>query len=277
MANRAILCPRCRRLIGSNEVTCSWCGASRADAWYSRAWKRGALDGEWLVKAVITANIIFFALSVLLTMQAGGSFRSPLSFLAPDRTSLLLLGATGTVPIDRFGRVWTLLSANYLHGGILHIFFNLMALRQIAPWVTREFGASRMFIIYTLGGVGGFSVSYLAGIPFTVGASAALCGLIGSLLYYGRNRGGVYGAAVYREVSGWVVGLILFGLLVPAINNWAHGGGIVSGLLVAHLLGYEEKGPETSLHRILAFLCAGATLAVLGWAAVSTLIVWFSH
>lgn len=275
MTPRAMLCPRCRRLIGSNEVTCSWCGASRADAWYSRAWKTGALDGEWLVKAIITANILFFVLSLLLSMEGRGSFRSPFSFLAPDRTSLLLLGATGTVPIDRFGRFWTLVSANYLHGGILHIFFNLMALRQIAPWVTREFGGSRMFIIYTLGGVGGFAVSYLAGIPFTVGASAALCGLIGSLLYYGRNRGGVYGAAVYREVSGWVVGLILFGLLLPAINNWAHGGGILAGMLLARLLGYEEKGPESSAHRTAALLCAVATLAVLGWAVVTALLIWF--
>lgn len=278
MTKRAMLCPNCGRLIGSNEETCSWCGTSRAAAWYSRAWKRGALDGDWLVKAIIAANVAFFILSLLLSMDGrGSSFRSPFSFLAPDRTSLLLLGATGTIPIDRFDRFWTLVSANYLHGGILHILFNLMAVRQIAPWVTREFGASRMFIIYTLGGVGGFCVSYLAGIPFTVGASAALCGLIGSLLYYGRNRGGVYGAAVYREVSGWVVGLILFGLLLPAINNWAHGGGILSGMLIALLLGYEEKTPETRAHRIIAFLCAGATLAVLGWAVISALLIWFSQ
>lgn len=277
MTKRAMLCPRCRRLIGSNEVTCSWCGFSRADAWYARAWKTGALDGEWLVKAIITANVAFYILSLLLSMQGRGSFRGPLSFFSPDQTSLLLLGATGTIPIERFGRVWTLLSANYLHGGILHLFFNLMALRQIAPWVTREFGANRMFIIYTLGGVGGFSVSYLAGIPFTIGASAALCGLIGSLLYYGRNRGGVYGAAVYREVSGWVVGLILFGLLLPAINNWAHGGGIIAGMLFARLLGYEEKGPETDGHRVISLICAVATLAVLAWAAVTALLAWYSH
>lgn len=274
MTQRAMLCPRCRRLIGSNELTCSWCGTSRADAWYAKAWRRGALDGDWLVKAIITANIAYFMLSLLLSSK-GGRGHGPFSFFSPDQTSMLLLGATGTVPIERFGRFWTLLSANYLHGGLLHIFFNLMALRQIAPWVTREYGASRMFIIYTLGGVSGFSLSYLAGVPFTIGASAAVCGLIGSLLYYGRSRGGAYGAAVYREVSGWVVGLVLFGLIFPGINNWGHGGGIIGGLLLGKALGYEERGGETQGHRVVAMICAGVTIAVLGWGVVSALVLGF--
>ena len=274
MTQRAMLCPRCRRLIGSNEVTCSWCGASRAEAWYRKAWNRGALDGEWLVKAIIGANILFYILTLFLSSKGRAPFSSPFAFLSPDRTSLLLLGATGTVPIEQYGRFWTLLSANYLHGGLLHIFFNLMALRQIAPWVTHEYGASRMFIIYTLGGVSGFSLSYLAGVPFTIGASAAVCGLIGSLLYFGRSRGGTYGAAVYREVSGWVVGLLLFGFLVPGINNWGHGGGLIGGGLLGWLLGYEERRTESAAHRLLAFVCAGATVAILGWALVSSLLLW---
>ncbi|SNB46561.1 rhomboid family intramembrane serine protease [Geobacter sp. DSM 9736] len=269
MKQRAMLCPRCRRLIGSDEVICSWCGASRASAWYSSAWKRGALDGDWLVRAILTANIVFYMLSLLLGSRRGGG---PFGVFTPDQASLMLLGATGTVPLERFGRFWTLLSANYLHGGLLHIFFNLAALRQIAPWVTQEYGPSRMFIIYTLGGVSGFLLSWLAGIPFTIGASAALCGLIGSLLYFGRSRGGAYGSAVYREVTGWVVGLVLFGLLIPNINNWAHGGGILGGMLLGKLLGYGERVPETSLHRLLAIVCLCATVAVLGWASVTSLL-----
>lgn len=273
MPQRAMLCPRCRKIIGSNEITCSWCGYSRTQAWYRKAWSSGVLDGEWLVKAIITANIVFFIVSLFLSSKGRPSV-FPFGMFSPDRTSLLLLGATGTVPIERFGGYWTLLTANYLHGGLLHIFFNLMALRQIAPWVTHEYGPARMFIIYTLGGVGGFYVSYLAGVPFTIGASAAICGLIGSLLYFGKSRGGAYGSAVYREVSGWVVGLILFGLVFPGINNWAHGGGLFSGMLLGRLLGYEERRRETDIHRALAFICAAATVAVLGWALFTSLYLW---
>ena len=131
-----------------------------------------------------------------------------------------------------------------------------------------------MFIIYTLGGIFGFAVSVLAGVPFTIGASAAVCGLIGALLYFGKSRGGTYGAAVFREVSGWVVGLALFGLVMPGINNWGHGGGIVGGVLLGMVLGYDDRRQEAGIHRVGAILCAVVTIGVLGWAVLSALL-WF--
>lgn len=270
-----MLCPRCRRLIGSDESTCSWCGARRpAGLWGFTAWTRGALAGDWLVRGIIAANVAYYLLSLVLGSHSGLS-ANPLSLLAPDQMSLLLLGASGTIPIDRFGEVLSLLTANYLHGGLLHILFNMIALRQIAPWTTREYGPSRMFIIYTMGGVAGYLVSYLAGVPFTIGASAAVCSLIGALLYFGRSRGGAYGAAVFREVSGWVVGLVLFGLMMPGINNWAHGGGIAGGVLLGMILGYEERRQETTVHRIAALLCAVATVGVLCWTAIGAVAIRF--
>ena len=266
MENKPILCPRCRRLIGSNETVCSWCGASRANPlWKTMAWMRGSLGDDWVVQSIFLVNIVFYILSLILTKHQSVNL-NPLSFLAPGQTSLFLLGATGTVPIDEYGRFWSLLSANYLHGGILHIAFNLMALRQIAPLASQEYGASRMFIIYTIGGVGGFTLSYLAGVPLTIGASAAICALIGSLLYYGKNRGGQYGTRVYREVGGWVFSLFLFGFIVPGINNWGHGGGIISGILLGMLLGYNEKRRETTVHRFFAMACGLATIGCLVWA-----------
>ena len=204
MATKAIMCPRCRRLIGSDETVCSWCGASRANPfWKAVAWTRGTLGNDWLMQSIFIVNIAFYIYSLILTRHHSFTL-NPLGLLAPGQTSLLLLGATGTIPVDEYGRFWSLLSANYLHGGLLHIGFNMMAFRQIAPRVSQEYGDSRMFTIYTIGGVGGYILSYLAGIPFTIGASAAICALIGSLLYYGKSRGGTYGAMVYREFGGWV-------------------------------------------------------------------------
>ena len=275
MTQRAILCPRCRQLIGSDESTCSWCGTSRKAVWWQAiSWGRNAVDGGWVVKSIITINILFYILSLVFSSRNGMSF-NPLSMLSPDQTSLLLLGGTGTIPIDRYGRFWSLLAANYLHGGILHIIFNLMALRQIAPRVIQEYGISRMFIIYSLGGICGYVVSYLAGIPFTIGASAAVCSLIGALLYYGRSRGGAYGSAVYREVSGWVISLALFGLVMPGINNWGHGGGIVGGIFLGMLLGYDDRRKAGTGHHVLAQLRALITLGVLVWALYGTLMLKF--
>lgn len=267
MAQRAILCPRCRQLIGSDETVCSWCGTARTSLWWRlAAMTRGETD--WVVKAIVSVNVLYFAISLLLSMTTDGIR----GFLSPGQTSLFVLGATGTLPIDHYGRLWSLVSANYLHGGILHVIFNLMAVRQIAPWVVNEYGVSRMFSIYTFGGIIGYWVSYLAGIPFTIGASAAICSLIGSLLYYGKDRGGSYGSSVYREVSGWVISLFIFGLIFPGINNWAHGGGILGGIVLGILLGYNEKRRENPLHHALAILCGVTTVAVLAWAMLGVLL-----
>ena len=226
------------------------------------------MDSDWLIKTLISANVLYFALSLVLSTRTGDSG----SFLSPGQTSLMLLGATGTYPIAHFGRFWTVISANYLHGGIIHLIFNLMALKQIAPWASSEFGSSRMFTIYTLGGVIGYLISFVAGVPFTIGASAAVCSLIGALLYYGKNRGGAYGSSVYREVSGWIISLFVFGLIFPGINNWGHGGGIIGGVVIGALIGYNERRRENSFDHTLALLCALATVGVLGWATVRAFI-----
>ena len=268
MTQRAVLCPRCRRLVGSEESVCSWCGTARSAAWWHFIrWSKGTMTGDWLVTALISANILFFALSLLFNTRTGGS-GTPFS---PGPVSLMLLGGTGTYPIDHFGRYWTLISANYLHGGILHLIFNLMALKQIAPWVSGEYGTSRMFTIYTVSGVLGYVVSYGAGVPFTIGASAAVCGLIGALLYFGKSRGGAYGSSVYREVSGWVISLFVFGLIFPGINNWGHGGGIIGGIVVGALVSYNGRRRENWVDHGLALLCALATVGVLGWAVITAL------
>lgn len=277
MANAAMLCPRCKQLIGSDVNICPRCGASRINPWWKPiAWTWGSLSNDWLVNSIIVVNILFYIFSLVLTRDHSFTI-NPLSLLAPDQSSLLLLGATGTVPVDKYGLLTSFLSANYLHGGILHIIFNLMAFRQIATWVSLEYGTGRMFIIYTIGGVGGYVVSYLAGIPFTIGASAAICALIGSLLYYGKSRGGTYGTLVYREIWGWVVSLFLFGFIIPGINNWAHGGGIIIGVVMGILLGYSEKRQETLFNKVLAITCGVATIFVLAWVVVSAVVLRFGN
>jgi rhomboid protease GluP len=207
-----------------------------------------------------------YIITILFNPRTTGLSLNPLTFLSPSNTSLLLLGATGTVPIDNYHRLWTLVSASFLHGGLLHIFFNMAALRQLASAVNREFGAYRMFVIYTVSGIIGFLISYLAGISLTIGASASVCGLIGALLYYGKSRGGIYGRRLYRQIFTWVIFLAAFGLMVPGINNWGHGGGILAGIVVGFLLGYQEKKKENIIHKLFAAVCAIVTLAVLMWA-----------
>ena len=277
MERRSLLCPNCGLLISVSEENCPYCGLRAPGA----RWRRLPLfkllaDPALLVKTVIGVNIGLFALALLLDPRAMGLAFNPLLLLSPSDASLLVLGATGTIPIDQYHRFWTLVSAGYLHAGLLHIFFNMAALRQLGGLAAREYGCSRMFIIYTAGGVFGFLISYLAGVSLTIGASAGVCGLVGAILYFGKSRGGAYGTALYKQVGMWVVVMFVFGFVVPGINNWGHGGGLVSGALVGYLLGYDERKRETAFHKTLAAACLAATGLILAWAVLTSLYSRFS-
>lgn len=273
----AMLCPNCRRLVASDETQCPHCGMKKpSGGLYNNPVARSLRDPQNLIRSVIVLNAAMFILCLIL---APGAFRlnlNPLTLFSPDNNILLLLGATGTLPIDRYGRWWTLLSANYLHGGLLHIFFNMAAFRQLAPFMIREYGGYRTLVIYTVGGVAGFAVSYLAGVRFTIGASAAICALIGAALYYGKSRGGTYGQAVYRQVGGWALTLFVFGLLVPGINNWGHGGGMAAGALLGLLLGYQERRGENAGHILLGLCMVAITVGVMAWAVATGIYYRFS-
>jgi len=274
----SLLCPNCRRLVSSYEPTCPYCGLSRPGArWRHIPLVQNVLDPAHIIVSVIIVNSFLFIVSTLLSTSSSNLSMNPLTLFSPSNKILVLLGATGTFPINQLHRWWTLISASYLHGGILHIFFNMMVLRQIAPLALQEYGFNRTVILYTLGGAMGFYVSYLAGVPLTIGASASLFALIGSILYYGKSRGGAYGQMVYKQLLGWVIGLFLFGLFIPMINNWAHGGGLGGGLLLGYLLGYRERNRETYYHKIIASLCMVATILILLWAFVSTIYYRFTQ
>jgi rhomboid protease GluP len=274
--SRSMLCPNCRLLISRDEPRCPYCGIARPAFWQKTRLVTDLLDHpSQLLKNIIYINMAMYFLSLALNPWTHIGATNPFALLSPSSQSLLLLGATGTYPIDGLHRWWTLLSANYLHGGIMHILFNMIALWQLAPLVFREFGVHRMFLIYTLGGVGGYILSYLAGVNLTIGASAALCALIGASLYFGASRGGAYAQTIFRNTAGWAVMIFLFGFLVPGINNWAHGGGIVSGFILGFILGYADRGGEKLFHKILSAVCAVLTLAVLIWAVVTALYLRF--
>jgi rhomboid protease GluP len=215
------------------------------------------------VTFVVGACAALYIVTLIISMISGQSLGL---LLSPSLSSELLLGVSGAVPVFGLGYWWTVLSASWLHGNLLHIVLNMMALRQLGPLTADFYGAARMVIIYTIAGVCGFLLSSVAGwvplprgAPFTLGASASIFGLVGSMVYYG-NRGG--SSAVRSYAMSYVVTMVLFGLVVRGIDNYAHAGGFFGGYLVARWL--DPLRPERIDHIVGAVIClAVSALAIL--------------
>lgn len=170
-------------------------------------------------------------LAFLLETMLGGSTRTAV---------LVALGAQVNLLIWQ-GEVWRLLTAMFLHIGVMHVMFNSWALYSLGRDVEMFFGFVRFTIIYFCSGLFGGMAFYLLGGPTTAvtvsaGASGAVFGIIGAeLAYWLRNREvfGAFGRQRLLNLGTLVMINLVFGFTVPGINNLAHLGGLVSGFLLA--------------------------------------------
>jgi len=261
----SVICTSCGVLVGVNDDKCYNCGRRNPGLWGFAPLLRALGNDMGFVPFVIGTCIVLFALMLVASrgnVGMGGLF----SFLSPSGLSVLWFGASGAVPVFGGGRWWTLLSASWLHGSALHILFNMMAVRQLAPAVADLYGPGRMVIIYTAAGVCGFALSsfagaYLPSIPllrgsaYTLGASASIAGLIGAILYYGHRSGS---SMARSYASSYIVMLIAMGFLMAGIDNHAHAGGFGGGYLAARML--DPLKPERIDHVAMALVCLAASL-----------------
>lgn len=245
-------CPNCRRLISISAEQCIYCGYR-----WPRLFIQVPVLGELIrervsfVEYIILACFVLYVLSMALDIPGGMRIGGLFSTLAPTSDSLYKLGMGGLVPWQA-GRWWSLLTANYLHGSILHILFNMLWLRQIGPLVEELFGASRFLTIYTVAGLLGSVFSTLARTPFFIGASGAVFGLFGALIAYGLQRGGTFGTGLFHQMALWAAIGFVFGILMPGTDNWGHLGGLAAGLIVGTVLGYQERTRQKLGHHIAA-------------------------
>lgn len=253
----SILCYACGKLNRVDAAVCFYCGRRHPGLW-GFAPLLGLVVGELGFARIVTAVCVAaYAAALVLDPAAALRPRGLFGLLAPSSTALLALGMTGAFAWD-LGRWWTLFTAMYLHGSLLHIVFNLLWINQLAPAVEDAFGRARLVLVFTAGGVVGFILSNAAGVPSTIGASGAVFGLLGAMVRYGRSRGGVFGMAVFRQYWQWSLVLFVMGFLMPGVNNLAHAGGFFGGYLAALVVGHGGETREGGLHRLAAM----ATLAV---------------
>ena len=263
----SVVCASCGSLVGVNDDKCYTCGRRNPGLWGFGPVLRRFGNDLGFTTAIVYGCAAVYTLSLIVTVLRGGNLLSGSVFniFGPDTGAAIAMGASGAIPVFQLGRWWTLLSAGWLHGGALHILFNMIMVRQLGPAVGDMFGAARMVIIYTISSITGFLLSsvmaeYLPFVPFfsgghlTLGASAPIFGLVGALVHYGRRGGS---SIVSSTALNYALTMGVFGFIVPGIDNSAHLGGFLGGYLASMWL--DPLKPERMDHFVGAAICLVAT------------------
>jgi rhomboid protease GluP len=273
----SVVCPSCKSLVGVNDATCYSCGRRNPGLWGFAPLVRTLGQDLGFGPLVMGLCAVLYALSLIVS----GNFSNPqatgggLGILSPSGGALQLLGASGALPVFGRGRWWTIFSAGWLHGGILHIVMNMLWVRQLAPAVAYVYGPGRAIIIYTIAGACGFLLSslmffvplpILRGAYITVGASAPIFGMFGALVCYGRMGGS---SLITGEIKSYALIVFLFGLVIPGVDNWAHAGGFLGGYVLARWLNpFREERLD---HLLGAMVCIIITIAAIAASVISVL------
>lgn len=155
-----------------------------------------------------------------------------------------MLGLVDDFAVNRFsvvnGEYYRLITGMFLHANIIHLLFNMYALYVVGMQLESFLGKGKFLAVYLLSGLAGSCLSIFMSTGYSVGASAAIFGLLGSLVYFG------YHYRVYLEtvVKSQIIPLIVINLLIglmPGIDNWAHIGGLIGGVFATMAVGVKYK------------------------------------
>jgi rhomboid protease GluP len=267
-----MLCPRCGKLVGVGEERCPFCGAWRPGLYgFAPTLRRLFGDRLDLVALISATCIALYVASLVLQPEAIFRLSGLFSILSPGTRALYQLGMTGGVAWENRWW-WTVFTAIFLHGGALHILFNVLWIRNLGPVVTQVYGPARAFVIFMVAGAAGFVVSNLASGAPSIGASGSIFGLLAALIVYGRKRGS---SMLTSQLWQWAILMFAFGFFMSGVNNWAHAGGFAGGWGVASLMRFDDEKRESPAIQVTALALIAVTVVgvVLSFVNVTSVLL----
>lgn len=184
-----------------------------------------------LTNILIAVNLLVFLISAWISKN----------IFDIDIYTLIIMGAKVNSLIDK-GQVWRLITCAFLHGGLIHIFFNMYALKILGPEIEYVYGKIKYLVIYLLSAIAASIFSYIFGPQsVSVGASGAIFGLFGAMLIFGIKHRKQMGKAYMMNILQVIFVNVIIGISSSNIDNAAHFGGLIVGALIALLLG--ERRP----------------------------------
>jgi rhomboid protease GluP len=259
MDNRR-MCPNCRAFITTSDRMCPYCGNQVGPRAIDRR-DPGALIGGLIPARHLTT---FLILLINLAMFAASCWLSgsiPLS-TDLDGRALWVLGSKLGLSIWGNHEYWRLVTAGFLHGNVLHIAFNSWALFVVGSQVEEVFGTPRYLVIYFVSNFAGFLLSARLSMEPSVGASAAVMGLIAAMIAFGHASRSTVGIQIRNQYLFWVGLNLVWGFSRGSnIDNYAHIGGFAGGFAVAWFAGTPRllATPRETLWRVAAGACVFVT------------------
>ena len=252
MDNRR-MCPNCRAFITNSDKTCPYCGVQVGRRAIETREPTPILGGlipqaHFTTILILLINAGLFAATLMLSKSYGG-----------DIYALVALGAKFGPEITERHEWWRLVTAGFLHGGWLHIGMNSWVLYDLGAQVEQVYGTARFLVVYFVGTVAGFYLSFLLN-PLTpsVGSSAGITGLIGAMIAFGVAYRSSLGSHVRDFYVRWVVYILAIGFIGGfGIDNWAHMGGLAGGFAVGWVAGLPVRSTREreAMWRVLAAAC----------------------
>lgn len=179
-----------------------------------------------ITNILVVLNIIMFALTMTIPKLANMFILNPIAV--------------------RNGEVYRLLTSTFMHASILHLVFNMYALSIIGKQVETFLGKSKFLLVYLFSGLTGSLLSCAITNSYSLGASGAIFGLMGSLLYFGYHYRLYLGSVLLGQIFPVIVINLVIGYITPSIDNAAHIGGLVGGLFLSMALGVNKDDERSS-------------------------------
>lgn len=262
------MCPHCRAFVPSSERACTECHEPLGRPYAQRVAAGAALAGfvsptHFTTLIILLINGALFAATLLMSLERPGG-----SLWSVDGYVLYYFGAKEGVSILAAHQWWRLVTAGFLHGGVLHILMNSWALFDLGAQAEETYGTSRFLVFYLGSSAAGFLASSYWSRALSIGASAAIFGLIGAMIAYGRRNRTSLAQDMKAVYARWAIYGLLFSLM-PGIDMAAHLGGLAAGFALAYVA--DTPGPRS----FDWFWKGAAGLAVLITAA-SFLMAWLN-
>lgn len=188
---------------------------------------------------LLAINIVVFLLMAILSKDGIYGFST--------KTLLKYGGNIKSFVLN--GQYWRLIASAFMHDSILHLFFNMYALYVIGTQLESFYGKTRFLIIYLFSAIAGnlLSLVFADLNVISIGASGAIFGLFGSLLYFGYYYRVYLGTLLRTQLIPVILMNLVFGLVTPGIDNAAHIGGLIGGVFISMGMGVKYKSSKSDM------------------------------